>query len=266
VDILSRRAARDVDRLACDEYHIPSIVLMENAAFHLADIALTMAGASPRPRILIVCGPGNNGGDGFAVARHLHNSGAAVHIVLGAPEAAYAGDAAINLAVGRAMRIPITPSDPGDPARAVDLAERALTEPGGGRIDLVIDAILGTGLASEVRPPLAALIQAVNARAKQHTPILAVDIPSGLDADSGEARCVAVHATITVTFVGLKQGFTALSAQPYIGDVVIAGIGAPRELRERLGRPLADADFPARRAPAPESPGDPGAPARPGTE
>jgi NAD(P)H-hydrate epimerase len=274
VYILSRQAAREIDRLAAAEYRIPSILLMENAAFHLADIALAMVAEAPGATILIVCGPGNNGGDGLAVARHLHNAHASVHIVLGAPESAYTGDAAANLAICRAMQLPITQADPANPAAAFDRAERALTDAAGGEggegggadhPDLIIDALLGTGLASDVRPPLAALIESINARARNGTPVLSADIPSGLDADTGQVRGVAVHATITVTFAGLKQGFTTLAAQPFIGDVVVADIGAPRELTQRLGRLLSDHDLPARRTPTPEEPDEP-TPARPGPE
>jgi NAD(P)H-hydrate epimerase len=237
---------------------------MENAAFHLADIALAMVAEAPGATILIVCGPGNNGGDGLAVARHLHNARASVHILLAAPESRYTGDAAQNLAICRAMQLPITAADPNNPAQAFDEAEHALTG-GADHPDLIIDALLGTGLASDVRPPLAALIESINARARNGTPVLSADIPSGLDADTGQVRGVAVHATITVTFAGLKQGFTTLAAQPFIGDVVVADIGAPRELTQRLGRLLSDHDLPARRTPTPEEPDEP-TPARPGPE
>src|SRR5882762_5162185 len=82
VFVLTRQALREVDRLATEQYAIPSIILMENAAFHLADVALHLTGEAPPPRVLIVCGPGNNGGDGLAVARHLHNAGAMIEVLL----------------------------------------------------------------------------------------------------------------------------------------------------------------------------------------
>src|SRR4051812_5706035 len=91
VFVLTRQALREVDRLATEQYAIPSIILMENAAFHLADVALHLTGEIPPPRVLIVCGPGNNGGDGLAVARHLHNAGAMIEVLLAVPPEQYKG-------------------------------------------------------------------------------------------------------------------------------------------------------------------------------
>jgi NAD(P)H-hydrate epimerase len=232
IHVFSRESVREVDRLAGDQYAIPSVVLMENAAFHLCDVALHLAGESPSPRVLIVCGPGNNGGDGLAVARHLHNAGASVAVLLSGPAAAYKGDAAMNLAIVQKMGLPLSECPAGGDALA---AVRAAVERLG-HADLVIDALLGTGLSQAVKEPLASFIGAINELAKGGALVVSADIPSGLDADTGEPLGVAVHADATVTFVGLKQGFLRLSAQEYIGDVVVADIGAPRELTARLGR------------------------------
>jgi hydroxyethylthiazole kinase-like uncharacterized protein yjeF len=242
VYILTREAVREVDRLAAAEFGIPSIVLMENAAFHIADLALHLVEEKPSPRILIVCGPGNNGGDGLAAARHLHNAGAVVEIVLAAPEAALAGDAATNLQICRRMGLPMQVEDTLNPGRALQEAAIRLGQP-----DLIIDAILGTGLRDRVRDPLAGVIAALNRTAKDlAVTVLAVDIPSGLECDSGEALGIAVQADVTISMVGLKAGFTKLAAQSIIGDVVVVDIGAPRELTERLGTPLKDQELPER--------------------
>src|SRR5690349_20070858 len=177
--VFSRQAVREVDRLAGEQYGIPSIVLMENAAFHLADVALHMTGETEGARVLIFCGPGNNGGDGLALARHLHNAGARVEIMLAAPAAEYTGDAATNLAIATKMGLHIVrlAEDPdGDPERVVDRFAP----------DLVVDALLGTGLTADVREPIAGLIGWVNALGRKGVRVLAVDIPSGLDCDSGE--------------------------------------------------------------------------------
>jgi len=229
VYILTRQAVREVDRLAMEEFGIPSIVLMENAAFHLADVALHLTGEAGLPRILVVCGPGNNGGDGFAAARHLHNSGAEVAIVHAGP-AKPASDAAINLAIAQKMGLPIERVKGDDGAGAIERAVAALGPP-----DLVIDALLGTGLDRAVREPALGMIARINDLGASGAQILAVDIPSGLDADTGEALGAAVTADVTVSFVGIKAGFTKLIAQEHIGDVVVADIGAPRELTARLG-------------------------------
>ncbi len=240
VFVLGRAAVRDVDRLAVEVFGIPSIVLMENAAFHIADVALHLLREARPPRILIVCGPGNNGGDGLAAARHLHNAGAVVEIVTAVPDGAMLGDAATNLKIARKMGLPITTIDTGRPAAAVEQAIARLGEPG-----LIVDALLGTGLTSPVREPSLSLIEAINAAARDRgITVLAVDIPSGLDTDTGQPLGAAVRADVTVSMVGLKTGFTTLTAQGYVGDVVVADIGAPRELAARLGTPLKAQELP----------------------
>jgi NAD(P)H-hydrate epimerase len=231
--VLSRQAVREIDRLAVERYRIPSIVLMENAAFHLADIALHMLREVASPRILILCGPGNNGGDGLALARHLHNAQARVEIILAAEVDAYRGDAAANLDTAQRMGLSLTVVDGLDPAGAM---RRAVDR--GGPPDLVVDALLGTGASEAVREPIRGLIREVNRLSGNGPLVVAVDLPSGLDCDTGQALGAAVHADVTVTFCGLKQGFLALAAQEYIGDVVVVDIGAPLELTARLGRPL----------------------------
>jgi NAD(P)H-hydrate epimerase len=231
--VLSRQGARDIDRLAAEQYGIPSILLMENAAFHLADVAMHLTEEAEGARVLIFCGPGNNGGDGLALARHLHNAGASVEIMLAAPVSEYTGDAAINLGIARKMELPIVrlaEDADGDAGRAVDRFAP----------DLVVDALLGTGITSTVREPIAGLIGWVNALGRKGATVLAVDLPSGLDCDSGEPLGAAVQADVTVSFVGLKKGFTSLTAQGYIGEVIVVDIGAPRELCERLGKRLED--------------------------
>ncbi len=232
--VLTRAAVREVDRLAAEEFGLPSIVLMENAAIHCADVALDLLAQRPAGRALVVCGPGNNGGDGFAIARHLANQGTEAVIVLGGPREKYTGDAATNLGVAERMGIPIEPFDAsGGSVRAWSQRH--------GRPALVIDALLGTGLERPVREPIATLIASINELGRSRVAVLAVDLPSGLDCDTGEPLGDAVRATVTVTFVGLKRGFLALAAQPHVGDVVVADIGVPRALVERLGTPLREA-------------------------
>ena len=235
--VLSRDAVREVDRLAAEGYRIPSIVLMENAAIALREEALRLlGGGAVRPagterRAAIVCGPGNNGGDGLALARHLYNAGVEVGIILAVPPERYAGDALTNLRIVEAMGLPLAVLDPGDPGGS---AEQLLA----GHQGVIVDALLGTGLREPVRSPILELIRQINAaRTRTRRPVLAVDVPSGLDADTGEPLGEAVHADATVTFVGVKPGFLTLTGQEYLGEVVVAGIGAPRELTERLGRP-----------------------------
>ena len=215
--ILDRDAVRAVDRAAIDEYGIPGVVLMENAARALAVEALAMM-PKAAGLVVIVCGRGNNGGDGWALARHLHNAGSDVRIApLGNPREG--GDAAVNCRICRNMSLrEIVPDDL--PAHFADC-------------DLVVDAIFGTGLDRAVTGAAAAVIESINGSGR---PVLAVDVPSGLDCDTGQPLGSTVRAARTVTFVARKPAMNVESAGAYTGEVVVADIGAPVELLERFGR------------------------------
>jgi NAD(P)H-hydrate epimerase len=271
--VFDRVAIREVDRIAVEEFGIPSLLLMENASRHAADVALGMMERVARPRVLIVAGTGNNGGDGLAAARHLSNAGLAVGVLLAADDEDFRGDAACHLSIVRRMRLPVEVGLEG----GVDATARALiaglaqagdasARGGAGREagatrgragaaresrsrgsasdrlsevpDLVVDALFGTGLDREISGVHAELVALVNELGSEGAKVLAVDIPSGLDAETGEPHGIAVRADVTVTFVGLKTGMRRLKAQEYVGDVVVGDIGAPRELVERLGTRL----------------------------
>jgi len=213
----TREAVRQVDAAAVERYRIPSIILMENAARQVADLAMRMLRDPARARVLVLCGGGNNGGDGLAAARHLHNRGVDVSIVLLKNREEYTGDAETNLDICHAMSLRLADAA-GEPLEALKNLDPH---------DVVIDALLGTGLASEVRGRLVHVIQWING---QSGPVLAVDIPSGLDCDTGKPLGVAVRAAHTITFVGVKKGFTQPEARDYTGEVTVADIGAPIEL------------------------------------
>jgi NAD(P)H-hydrate epimerase len=215
----SREQSRRVDRLAIERYCIPGIVLMENASLAVADIAGRMLSGSTPSDVLILCGGGNNGGDGLAVARHLHNRSHRIRIAFTIDPAKYRGDALINYRIVQAMQLPTEPADP---------AKIALATP-----HLIIDAIFGTGLASPPRDPFP---QIVDAFTKTGRPVLAIDIPSGLDCDTGrplrDGACI--RATQTVTFVTEKTGFAAPEARPYLGQLTVAPLGCPPELIQQI--------------------------------
>jgi hydroxyethylthiazole kinase-like uncharacterized protein yjeF len=217
---LTRAQVRDVDRLAGEQYRMPSIVLMENAARAVADVACEMLDHNCVGEVLIVCGGGNNGGDGLAVARLLHNRGAEITIALTAPPEHYKGDALINFNIVRAMNLEIVRATP-----SVISDVRPI---------LIIDAIFGTGLTRAPDDTFATLVQAM---ADSHHPVLAVDVPSGLDCDTGKpVGATCVRATRTVTFVAEKIGFDRPEAQEYLGRVTVADIGCPREIVEKMTR------------------------------
>ena len=210
----SRNALRAIDSDAIEKFGIPSIVLMENAAKGAANIILDSTESNGIEKISIMCGRGNNGGDGYAVARHLANAGGSVYIVqLGEPNSK---DAITNASICEEMNIPST----------------AWTEKTDSNATLIIDAIFGTGLNRTVEGIYADAIHACNA---QHAPCVALDIPSGLDCDTGKPLGCCVHATMTISFVGMKQGFLQEGAKKFLGKVVTTDIGCPMTLLHTYG-------------------------------
>lgn len=217
---LTRAQTRAIDHAAIHEHGIPGLQLMENASGAVADEAVAMLGSDVRGRtILVLCGGGNNGGDGLAAARMLHQAGARVCVIALRPFDQYTGDARTNLdrCVERGMDVIDASDDPMAVLRQVDPP------------DMVIDALLGTGITSPVRPPVDAVIAWVN---ESGATVLAVDIPSGLDCDTGHPLGAAVQANATVTFIANKIGFTRPQAHRYTGRVVVADIGTPPHLLE----------------------------------
>jgi NAD(P)H-hydrate epimerase len=219
---LTRKQVREVDRIAIEEYGIPGIVLMENAARGVADAAVDMLRGVGTPNVLIVCGGGNNGGDGFAVARHLHNRGIGAYIVMAWTDEPR-GDALVNLQIARAMNLGFEYWQD----------EEIFTIH---FYDLTIDALFGTGLTRPITGDMAIVVELMN---ESKMPILAIDVPSGLDCDTGEPLGDAcVRATKTATFVAEKAGFANPNSKQYTGDVIVADIGAPPEIVERVLREM----------------------------
>ncbi len=216
---LTRSQVREIDRLAIERYHIPGIVLMENAARAVAVCAWEMLGRQPG-NVLVLCGSGNNGGDGLAAARHQHTRGANVSIGLTSDPEKFRGDALVNWKIVSAMNISAQPFE----------AEMLKEWPA-----IVIDAIFGTGLSEAVREPYPGIFSAVNSAG---IPVLAVDLPSGLDCDTGKPLGACIKATRTVTFVAPKTGFAEPGAKEFLGDVVVGDIGCPPELIEAAAQDL----------------------------
>ncbi|QDT53969.1 Bifunctional NAD(P)H-hydrate repair enzyme Nnr [Caulifigura coniformis] len=217
---LTRDEVRDVDRRAIEEYGLPGVVLMENAGRRCSELI----DAGP---VVICCGRGNNGGDGFVIARHLENRGFAVEIVAVASVEQLRGDARINADVASKAGIPITVAS--QPAEWAALAPRL------DRARWIVDALLGTGFSGELREPYIAAIQTINNSSGAMTKVLAVDVPSGLDVETGTAAAHCIKADVTATFVAMKRGFFEGSAKPFLGRVEVVDIGVPRNLLTSLG-------------------------------
>ncbi len=219
-DALTCQEIRELDILAIEHVGIPGIVLMENAARAVAECIYQVLLDPARARVLFLCGPGNNGGDGLVAARHLRNAGAQVAVVLAAPRDKYRSDAALNLAIYERME--------GTLFQATDEQQRKEIDARIGECDVIVDALLGTGSAGTPRGVIAKLIKVANAASGARR--VAVDIPTGLDADSGKVGEPCFRADATVTFVAAKVGFASDAARAVLGRVVVVDIGVPREL------------------------------------
>jgi len=214
----TRDEIRDFDRYAIETLGVPGIVLMENAGRQIAEVARAMLAGRAKPRVVILAGPGNNGGDGFVVARHLAMAGIRAEVVLLVPREKTTGDADTNLRILETLGFQIRVL-----AGDIEAALRELV-PLLAKADLVVDGLLGTGTRGEIREPYASAIGAVN-EAKR--PVLAIDIPSGLDPDTGKPLGPTICATKTVTMAAVKVGFRTPGAAEYTGEVVLADIGVP---------------------------------------
>jgi NAD(P)H-hydrate epimerase len=219
---LTRAQVREVDRRSIEDYHIPGIVLMENAARAVASAACEMLGNDCIGQILMLVGGGNNGGDALAAARHLHNRGADVTLALTTDPSRFGGDALVNWKIVSAMGLRAVEVDP----------DRIAHSPA----RLIVDGIFGTGLSQPPREPFAGVVRAV---ARSRIPVLAIDLPSGMDCDTGHVLGAAcIQAAQTVSFVASKAGFAHPQAAQYTGAVTVADIGCPRTLIEDVLRDL----------------------------
>ncbi len=215
--VVSADEMRWCDAAAINSYGIPGLLLMENAGSWVAWFVEEHFGPVEQKNILVFCGKGNNGGDGFVAARHLVNQGAHVQVVLLAPPKTLKGDARTNYDILAA----IAEDTPGITFHQYGQRIPKTVRPP----DLIIDALLGTGFSGVVRDPIANAISWMNG---QDVPIVAADIPSGVDATTGCVGNIAVNATATVTFGYLKTGLLCNRGQDCAGDIHLADIGIPR--------------------------------------
>lgn len=205
---------QQIDKKAIVKYGIPALILMENAAIASAFCALKMLKRGKK-KVSIFCGGGNNGGDGFACARHLINRGLDVRVYFLGRKNKLPKEAKINYQIMQKLGQKI------EPFRATSLKRRLQDT------DLIIDALLGIGLKRSIREPTLSAIELLNITKK---PILSLDIPSGLDATTGEIHGIAICAQCTVTFGMLKKGLLNLEAKKYTGKVIVGDISLPRQL------------------------------------
>jgi hydroxyethylthiazole kinase-like uncharacterized protein yjeF len=218
--LFTSKEAREIDGRAIEELGIPGIVLMENAALGALKVIEDEMTLIKGKEILVIAGKGKNGGDGFAVARHLSNKGAIVKILLIGSLEEVLGDARINLEIALKMDIPIYELK--DDTIPVDFLS----------FDLIIDAILGTGIKGVVRGHITQVINAINDSGKT---VISLDLPSGLDPDTGRILGACIKAKKTVTFGVLKIGLFLYPGAEYAGSVHLADIGVPSQVLNFIG-------------------------------
>lgn len=212
---------QNLDKTAIERYGIPSIVLMENAGRAVAEEIKRYLRRKRRPRVCIVCGVGNNAGDGFVTARHLLNAGIGTKVFLVGKARQLKHDAAVNCRILKRMRCPIKEVVSGQARTLPEIAQA----------DVVVDAIFGVGLDREIVEPFRSVIETINRAAKY---VIAVDIPSGLDGTTGAIYGVCVKADRTMTFSFPKKGFLKGHGPRQTGKVVVVDIGIPEQVKRKV--------------------------------
>jgi len=221
---LDRHACRELDRQAREIYGLAGVVLMENAGRGAADLLGQFA---PLGNVVIVCGKGNNAGDGFVLARHLDLRSQSVRVLLFARPDQLTADARTNYEVLRRTDVPIdVPIDL--LATSVDCQRLKASV---ADADWIVDGLLGTGARGAPRPPFDEVIDVCNRAASRR---LALDLPSGLDCDTGQAAGAVFRADWTCTFATWKTGFLQADAARVTGQIHVADIGAPRQLIDQM--------------------------------
>ena len=212
----------EVDRAMVEDFGIDLARMMENAGRALAGLAVRrfLDGSPAGKRVVIMAGPGGNGGGGLVCARRLHGWGAEVRVLLAGPTASMSGVPLEQVDILRRMGVPIQETGE-SPDGALSSAEA----------DLIVDALIGYSLRGAPRGHAAVLIEAVN---RAQTPVLSLDVPSGLDATTGAFLDAAVRADATLTLALPKTGLSTAAAKPLVGELYLADIGVPADL---YGRP-----------------------------
>jgi len=215
IPAVTRAQMIEVDRLMIEQYGITLLQMMENAGRNLAELSRKLLdGIVKDKRIIVMCGGGNNGGGGMAAARHLVNWGADVQVAIAVPDEKLKDAPAHQMRTLRAMGVHIAEDYPS------------------GDFDLMIDALIGYGLRGAPRGKSARWIQKVNHAA---VPILSLDIPSGLDADTGRPLGDCIHANATLTLALPKVGMREDGASEYLGELYIGDISVPTRLLREIG-------------------------------
>lgn len=219
---------RAVDRIAIEDFAMPSTILMENAGRGAADWIIAQVPSIVRTSVL--CGVGNNGGDGLVIARHLHAACIGVTVWMIGEPSRMTPDTAINYSILSKTSVPcrwiaIDANDDALGSMPQDIAQA----------DIILDALLGTGASGSPRGAMATAIRVANESPARR---FAIDIPSGLDVGTGSPNKPTFRAEATLTFVASKIGFESPNALPYVGRVIVLPIGVPPEVIDRAREDL----------------------------
>lgn len=219
--IVSGTQIQIFDKLAIENYGIPSIVLMENAGRAVAHETLNILKGKRNASVSVVCGTGNNGGDGLVAARHLENAGIETHIFLIGKSVALKNDAAVNYKIFKKLKHPIQETPIFN-----SILLKHIT-----KSDVVIDAMFGVGVNRMLGEPYKSYIEGINQKSRF---TISIDVPSGLDATTGEiyGSCIKAHTTVTFTF--LKRGLIKGQGSKQSGKVIVADIGIPLKLKNKI--------------------------------
>jgi NAD(P)H-hydrate epimerase len=214
--VFSCQEIRALDKQAIENIGIPGMVLMENAGLAVAQF---LEAYLENEKVVICCGKGNNAGDGLVVARHLWNHGFDVEVLLFELPEYFSQDTLTNYQIAKNCQVPMHQVKEGMLKNVLFAA------------DWIVDALFGTGLQGGLQRPYHEIVSAIN---QMDAKVLSIDVPSGLNADTGQADGACVKADITLSFVGLKQGFLNPQAQRYLGELHVIDIGIPKVLLETL--------------------------------
>lgn len=219
---LTREQSRAVDKYAIEQLGMSSLVLMENAGRGCVDLLERKGIHGP---VAVFCGKGNNGGDGFVIARHLIIRGYEARVLLAAHANDLTGDGLANYKILRHTNAQVVElANEGGPSALPDALDYAAAS-----CEWFVDALLGTGIEGAPRPPYDAIIEWMNS---ESAATLAVDVPSGLDCNTGQPSPTTIEANLTATFVASKVGYATDAAKQHLGELHVLDIGIPPSLVE----------------------------------
>lgn len=229
ITIVTVKQVQKLDKLAIEKYGVPSLALMENAGQKVASEVIKRLEKVKKPRVCVICGLGNNAGDGFVIARHLINAGVQTSVFLIGKGSRLKRDAAVNYKILKKVKHPIQEVGTADLRSVRNSRDRSLQDIQ--KSDIIVDAIFGIGLNREILDPFRSVIEAINKGGKK---VISVDTPSGLDGTSGKIYGICVKADVTVTFSFAKAGFFKDQGPQYTGKVVVVDIGIPVQLKRKI--------------------------------